>query len=66
VSTKPCPVKSSSKKVATKSFILQENAEPHSSVPVWAERSQLLLGMWPWASSESSPHSEKPFLSQAI
>jgi hypothetical protein len=39
-------VKSSSKKVAAKSFILQGDAEPLSSIPVWAEPSQLLIGMW--------------------
>ena len=37
---------SSSKKVAAKSFILQGDAEPLSSVPVWAEPSQLLIGMY--------------------
>ena len=39
------PDKSSSKKVAAKSFILQGDAEPLSSAPVWAEPSQLLIGM---------------------
>jgi hypothetical protein len=39
--------KSSSKKVAASLFILQGGAEPLSSVPVWAEPSQLLIGMWP-------------------
>jgi hypothetical protein len=38
----------SSKKVAAKFFILQGGAEPLSSAPVWAEPSQLLIGMWPW------------------
>jgi hypothetical protein len=40
------PEKSASKKVAAKLFILQGEAEPLSSVPVWAEPSQLLFGMW--------------------
>jgi hypothetical protein len=35
-----------SKKVAAKVFILQGGAEPFSSAPVWAEPSQLLIGMW--------------------
>ena len=49
------PGKSSPKKVAAKSFILQGDADPLSSAPVWAEPSQLLIGMWlsgplwPWA-----------------
>jgi hypothetical protein len=43
---RPSPVKSAPKKVAAKSFILQESAEPLSSEPVWAEPSQLLLGNW--------------------
>jgi hypothetical protein len=38
--------KSASKKVAAKVFILQGAAKPLSSVPVWAEPSQLLLGNW--------------------
>ena len=42
----PSPDKSASKKVAAKSFILQGDAEPLSSAPVWAEPSQLLIGMW--------------------
>jgi hypothetical protein len=43
----PSPVKSASKKVAAKSVILQGGTEPLSSAPVWAEPSQLLIGMWP-------------------
>src|SRR6202790_2486848 len=43
-SCKPSPDKSASKKVVTKLFIL--GAEPLSSVPVWAEPSQLLIGMY--------------------
>src|ERR1700676_2246675 len=43
-SCKPSLDKSASKKVVTKLFIL--GAEPLSSVPVWAEPSQLLIGMW--------------------
>jgi hypothetical protein len=39
-------VKSAPKEVAAKSFILQGDAEPLSSAPVWAEPSQLLLGNW--------------------
>jgi hypothetical protein len=39
-------VKSSPKKVAANLFILQGGAEPLSSAPVWAEPSQLLIGMW--------------------
>jgi hypothetical protein len=40
------------KKVAAKSFILQRGAKTLSSVPVWAEPSQLLIGnclfaLWP-------------------
>jgi hypothetical protein len=38
----------SSMKGAAKSFILQESAEPLSAVLVWAEPSQLLIGMWPF------------------
>ena len=41
------PVKSAPNKVAAELFILQGGAEPHSSVPVWAEPGQLLLGIWP-------------------
>jgi hypothetical protein len=37
------------KKVAAKSFILQGDAEPLSSVPVSAEPSQSLIGMWLFA-----------------
>jgi hypothetical protein len=44
----PSPEKSSPKKVAAKSFILQGDAEPLSSAPVWAESSHSLIGMWPW------------------
>jgi hypothetical protein len=40
------PDQSSPKKVAGKLFILQGSAKPLSSAPVWAEPSQLLLGMW--------------------
>jgi hypothetical protein len=43
----PSPDKSSPKKVAAKLFILQGDREPLSSVTVWAEASQLLIGMWP-------------------
>jgi hypothetical protein len=39
------PEKSRSKKVAAKLFILQGGAEPFSFAPVWAELSQLLIGM---------------------
>jgi hypothetical protein len=39
-------VKSAPEKVAAKLFILQGGAEPLSSVPVWAEPSQLLHGNW--------------------
>jgi hypothetical protein len=39
-------VKSSSKKVAANLFILQRGASPLSSAPVWAEPSQLLIGIW--------------------
>jgi hypothetical protein len=42
----PSPEKSASKKVPAKLFILQGTAKPLSSVPVWAEPSQLLIGMW--------------------
>ena len=35
--------------MAAKLFILQGGAEPLSSVPVWAEPSQLLIGMWLFA-----------------
>jgi hypothetical protein len=35
--------------VAVKLFILQGDAEPLSSAPVWAEPSQLLIGMWLFA-----------------
>jgi hypothetical protein len=38
-------IASSPKKVAANLFILQGGAEPFSSAPVWAEPSQLLLGM---------------------
>jgi hypothetical protein len=48
----PSPEKSSSKKVAAKLFILQESAEPLFSVPVWAEPSQLLFGMWVCSESQ--------------
>ena len=37
---------SGSKEVTAKSFILKGGAKPHSSVPVWAVPSRLLLGMW--------------------
>jgi hypothetical protein len=43
----PSPDKSSPEEVAAKLFILQGGAEPLSSVPVWAEPSQMLIGMWP-------------------
>jgi hypothetical protein len=43
---RPSPEKSSSKKVAANLFILQGGAEPLSPAPVWAEPSQLLIGMW--------------------
>ena len=45
--------KSPPKKVAAKLFILQGGAAPLSSVPVWAEPSQSLLGMW------DSPQAQK-------
>jgi hypothetical protein len=45
----PLPDKSSPKKVAANLFILQGGAEPLSSAPVWAEPSQLLIGMWLFA-----------------
>jgi hypothetical protein len=45
------PGKSVPKKVAAKLFILQGSAKPLSSAPVWAEPSQLLLGMWAWTTS---------------
>jgi hypothetical protein len=32
--------------MAAELFILQGGAEPHSSVPVWAEPGQLLIGIW--------------------
>ena len=48
----PSPGKSASKKVAAKLFILQRSVGPLSSVPVWAEPSQLLIGMWPHAFSQ--------------
>jgi hypothetical protein len=54
----PSPEKSSPKKVAAKSFILQEDAEPLSSAPVWAEPSQLLIGMWLFALWTIWPHSD--------
>jgi hypothetical protein len=38
--------KSSSKKVAANLLILQGGVEPLSSAPVWAEPTQLLIGMW--------------------
>ena len=41
-----CQDKSSSKEVASKLFNLQGGAEPLSVVPVWAQPSQLLTGMW--------------------
>jgi hypothetical protein len=37
---------SSPKKVAAKLLIFQGGAKPLSSVPVWAEPSQSLIGMW--------------------
>lgn len=40
----PSSAKSSSKRVAPKSFILQGDAPPLSSAPVWTEPSQLLIG----------------------
>ena len=42
----PFYIASSPKKVAAKLFILQGGAKTLSSVPVWAEPSQLLIGMW--------------------
>jgi hypothetical protein len=41
------PVKSVPNKVAAELFIPQGGAEPLSSVPVWAEPGQLLIGIWP-------------------
>jgi hypothetical protein len=42
----PSPDKLSSKKVAANLFILQGDAEPLSSALVWAEPSQMLIGIW--------------------
>jgi hypothetical protein len=42
----PTLEKSSPKKVAANLLILQRGAELLSSAPVWAEPSQLLIGMW--------------------
>jgi hypothetical protein len=39
----PSSEKPSPKEMAAKSFILQGDAEPLSSAPVWAEPSQLLI-----------------------
>jgi hypothetical protein len=49
----------SPKKVAAKSFILQADAAPLSSAPVWAEPSQMLIGMWDFPPGRLGPHSEK-------
>jgi hypothetical protein len=38
--------------VAANLLILQGGAEPLSSAPVWAEPSQLLIGMWLFAVSQ--------------
>jgi hypothetical protein len=54
------PDKSASKKVAANSFILQRDAQPLSSAPVWAEPSQLLIGMWLFGLWRGFPHSDKP------
>ena len=40
--------------MAAKLFILQGGAEPLSSVPVWAEPSQLLIGMWKFLAGAAS------------
>jgi hypothetical protein len=47
--------KSSPKKVAVKSFVLQKGVRPLSSAPVWAEPSQLLFGMWLWEQTGRIP-----------
>jgi hypothetical protein len=54
-SLRPSPDKSSSKKVASKLFILQEDAVLFSSAHVWAEPSQLLIVMWQRACHTTSP-----------
>jgi len=45
-SAAPSPVKSSLKKVAANLLILQGDADPLFSAPVWAEPSQSLIVMW--------------------
>ncbi len=47
VASRVGPVKSAPNKVAAELFIPQGGAEPLSSVPVWAEPGQLLIGIWP-------------------
>lgn len=49
-------VASASKKMAAKLFILRGDAEAHSSTPVGAEPSQLLVGMWPFAPDGDDSH----------
>jgi hypothetical protein len=54
----PFYIASSPKKVAAKLFNFQGDAKPLSSAPVWAEPSQLLIGLWSRAPQQSSSRSQ--------